>query len=1223
MATILVEVLADAKQFKAEMGSVAAETDAANGSLAKLGKATMLVGAALAGGVVFGLVKSVEAATKFQSSMELIQTQAGGSAKEVDTMSKALLGMASSVGQTPEQLSQALYHIESSGYRGAQALSILKLAAEGAAVGHADLTQTTNALVGAERTGIKGLGDMSHAMGTLNAIVGAGNMTMDQLTSALGTGVLVTAKAFGLSIQDVGSSLATMTSNGVPAVNAASALKMMFASLAAPTKAAQGALKSIGLSSSDLATTMRSQGLGPALTELKQHMMDAGLNATQTAALLTTAFGKKSSGGLLTLLGNLSDLKKATAQVSDGAKSFGANWAETQKSAEFASARFHAALSAIEIEIGSTLLPIVTRFTNWLTEELPVAIAAAKGAIAFLTPYFNQLKGVLEQVGAKFEEIGGKVKQAVDAFMQMKGHSDAIKAALAVLAIGIGAVTIATIAMNLAMLANPVVLLVVAIAALAAGLVLAYENSATFRNIVNTAFADIKAVAIPVMQWLEQNVPPIFDDIRAKAEEAFGWLKVNVPPAWVVIKTAVQEVIAWLVANVPPAFLAVISAVEATTNWLLTNVPAAFNSVYSFVSQALADIEAVVKTVWPIIKATFDLYLGAIKVSFDALWSPFVTIVDGALNAVKETVKTITHDIADVIEIFSSLLHGNWEGAWNGLEALVTDTLNGVVSINRTILGSLATAVLQLATNVAHAIWNGLKQVVQFISGLGADLLTAIGHGITDAATGALTEAEKIGRDIVTGAVNGLAGLATALRTKIQGTLSSVLSSIDVPGFSPPAHAASQAIGQPLAQGTIDGWLMGSAALPAAMTKSLQAAITAGRTVIQAAGSAFQTAWGQLASGADSALGTMQASISTKTEKIIAALQAAGQKAQLTASLTAAKSQLASAKAGPAGPTPAEQALAALQASQAGKSGAPQTANEAALAAIQDAHDEASRNQALSAAQTQLSTAQSGGDPATILAAQQQLADAQYNIQVAGLNKQIAADTAAAATKTAADTAAYNAQVTSLQNEIAAEQAAATQKAAIATAQDAVTSAQAAIASAAKSARLQKEADEERIQLNARNTLQKTHFDAALTTLQNHLAKGHDTYAEAQKAILKLFKTFGVNYSDAGAELGAAFVTGLKQSIQGAAGKSGALSGKLDDVAAGINVPHAATGGFVAQTGLAVIHQGENIIPAGQGSGNVYVSITGMVGDDQVEQLRNIIIRKGRNTTGGAFGGYG
>src|SRR5690606_34669072 len=64
---------------------------------------------------------------------------------------------------------------------------------------------------------------------------------------------------------------------------------------------------------------------------------------------------------------------------------------------------------------------------------------------------------------------------------------------------------------NAAMSANPIGLVVVAIAALVAGIVLAYKRSETFRNIVQTAFRAIGAAAT----WLWENaIKPAWDAIK-------------------------------------------------------------------------------------------------------------------------------------------------------------------------------------------------------------------------------------------------------------------------------------------------------------------------------------------------------------------------------------------------------------------------------------------------------------------------------------------------------------------------------------------------------------------------------------------------------------------------------------------------------------------------------------------------------------------------------------
>ena len=86
------------------------------------------------------------------------------------------------------------------GITGPKALSLLKIAAEGAAVGHADLVDVTNALDATIVSGVGGVKNYSQAMGELNAIVGSGDMTMQDLADAMGTGVMAVAKSYGQTI---------------------------------------------------------------------------------------------------------------------------------------------------------------------------------------------------------------------------------------------------------------------------------------------------------------------------------------------------------------------------------------------------------------------------------------------------------------------------------------------------------------------------------------------------------------------------------------------------------------------------------------------------------------------------------------------------------------------------------------------------------------------------------------------------------------------------------------------------------------------------------------------------------------------------------------------------------------------------------------------------------------------------------------------------------------
>lgn len=255
------EASAKIAQMTKSLEGVKKGADIVNGAI--LGMSVAIAGAS---------VYSVKLASDFESAMTLIQTSAGASSQELAYMHDKVLQLSVDTGTSATTLANALYYVESAGYRGAKAFDILKISAQGAAVGHTDVTATANALTTVLNSGVKGVNDASQAMGAMNAIVGQGKMKLEDLNAALSSGILASAKSFGLSLQDVGGALDTMTNNGVPAIDAATRLRMMFSLMEAPTSKAQKALESIGLTQRSLADDMRSGGLNKALEDLNTHL---------------------------------------------------------------------------------------------------------------------------------------------------------------------------------------------------------------------------------------------------------------------------------------------------------------------------------------------------------------------------------------------------------------------------------------------------------------------------------------------------------------------------------------------------------------------------------------------------------------------------------------------------------------------------------------------------------------------------------------------------------------------------------------------------------------------------------------------------------------------------------------------------------------------------------------------------------------------------------------
>jgi TP901 family phage tail tape measure protein len=461
VAINVVEILVKAKDMTGEGFAAAdAQTTALGSKLSKFGAY------AGAGFAVVGY-EAAKMAIGFDAQMTMLTTQAGVSNAKLGVLKQGVLSLASVVGFSPDSLAQSLYHVasnmESMGATSAKELAVVKVAAEGAKVGGADLVDVTNALTAAVASGIPGVQNYSQAMGMLNATVGAGDMKMQDLAEAFGSGMVATVKGFGLTLKDVGAALAVFGDNNIRGAHAGTQLRMSVMALAAPTAAGAKIFAQWGMSQNQLAKDMQHGGLMPALQDLMNHMRAAGIGAKQQGMIITEAFGKKAGAGLNVLLDQMDRLKSKYPAITAGADKFGQAWATTGKTLKQQLSQLKAGFDSLMISIGEKLIPVIQAVVGWMLRN--------KTAVQVLLAVVGTLAGVLFTYWVVTKSIS----------MAQMLWADATKL-----------VTAAQWLLNVAMSANPIGLVVIAIAALVGALIYAYFHFKTFRKVVDEVFTWIK-----------------------------------------------------------------------------------------------------------------------------------------------------------------------------------------------------------------------------------------------------------------------------------------------------------------------------------------------------------------------------------------------------------------------------------------------------------------------------------------------------------------------------------------------------------------------------------------------------------------------------------------------------------------------------------------------------------------------------------------------------------
>jgi len=478
------------------------------------------VGAALG----YGIYK----AAGFQSQMTQLHTQAGVATTQLKGLGAGVLQLAGQVGESPDSLAESLYHVESNfaslGIKGPKALDDVKIAAEGARVGGADLVDVTNALTAALASQIPGVKNTGQAMGALNAIVGAGDMKMQDLADAFGTGMVAVVKGYGLSLKDVGAALDVFGDNNIRGAKAGTDLRMAVQALAVPVSTGAAELTKLGLSTNSLADAMRSHGLMGALDLLQERFKATGVTAKQQGDVITTVFGKKAGVGLALLMDQMDRLKSKYPAITKGADDFGKAWADTKQTAGQQLKDLEMGSEALATSLGLKLLPAATKVMGWLSDFVNALERGSAGATIIagvigtvlagiaLKKLEDGLSGAVEGLEGLWN-AGGKVVSFIGKMIGMTGEQTAAtEAQTAATEEG----TVAQEEADAAMDANPIGLIIIAIAALVIGIIEVVKHWKDFRKWGEDAWDGIKTAAVAAWHFLDDDVfHPIMKGVDA------------------------------------------------------------------------------------------------------------------------------------------------------------------------------------------------------------------------------------------------------------------------------------------------------------------------------------------------------------------------------------------------------------------------------------------------------------------------------------------------------------------------------------------------------------------------------------------------------------------------------------------------------------------------------------------------------------------------------------
>lgn len=698
--------------------------------------------AAVSNGIKAFAKASIGAAADFQQTMNLVKANSGASASEMAKLNQLAKDLGASTKFSANEAAQAILELTKAGITPAQVQAgALKATMDLAAASGMDLGDAANITANALNTFHL---QADKASMVANALAGGANASsadvsdLAQSLAQVGPG----ATTAGLSLNDTVGVLAAFSQNGIKGSDAGTSLKTMLQNLVPQSDKAAAAMENLGLNFTNADGSFKS------ISEIAGQLHDklGNLTQAQKTQALQTLFGSDASRAAAILM------NEGTTGVNKYIKATEDQTA-AQKMADAYMQGFNGTLEQLSgsaetlgMSLGERVLPALTsamqavsQFLDLLSKNMDVVesfiVALVAGAAAFAA-----------------YAIIDVVTTSIRAFQ--KANEGA---------------TVAQWALNVAMKANWVGILVTAIAALVTGLVYFFTQTQTGQKIVQEAWKAIQSAMSSVVAWYNSTFLPTVQSVMQAFEQYTS--------------KAVTAVVQWF------------------TGTFLPGMSNAWGSFKGFVSEAVQAMQPFVSFISGAVSTAISFLGNLFKSAGSAIGNFHVSAmaVVGVLTSIAVAFLGVSGPIGIVIGLVAKFITAFIQtGSVNGAIQSVVDNIVGMINM----VGQLLPQFIQVGTNLIISLINGILAALPQIINVGTQAINSLIQGLNtaipivtqvitqvitvllNAILGALPLIIQGGIQLLNGLVSGLVTaiplLVTAMTTVITGLTNAITTALPI-----------------------------------------------------------------------------------------------------------------------------------------------------------------------------------------------------------------------------------------------------------------------------------------------------------------------------------------------------------------------------------------------------------------------------------------------------------
>ena len=689
-------------------------------------------------------------------------------------------------------------------------------------------------------------------------------LDVDSLSGAMSVAAPIFAAA-GYTVNDAALYMGVMANNGIEADKAANSLKTGLARLVAPAKEGAEKMAELGISVTNADGTMKDS------ITIQRELHDAfgRLSESEQIAAASAIFGKNQMAPWLALIntapedvGKLDESLRSCAGTTD----------------EMAQAMMSGFGGSIE-KLKSSIDVLVTSIGQALAPTIQKVAEFIQGLVDKFNALTPAQQETIVQIGLVVAAIGpllvivGKIISAVGTIMTFAPQI--VSGVQSIM--GIGSTLMGGLqSLWATLLANPITLIIAAIALLVAAFKHLWDTNEEFRNAITAIWESIVSKVQEFCQGIVDRLNALGLDFSSIVDVLKtiwdGFCQILAPvfeAAFSAIATILSSVLD-IITGLLDVFIGLF-----TGNWsqLWTGVTEIFSGVWSGITglmdAALNLLVSLADTVLAWFGTSWEQCWTGVKTVFETVWSGITAFFTDTVPATFTAFVEFFHGVWDGVKEFFS-------GVWQSMTEIAStawETIQNVVTVAVMAIAEFISAANEIISLPFQFIWENCKEIILTVwTSIQETVSTAL-----ETVSTAISTAWQSVQEITATVWEAITTVIMTAWSSIQEFISSILEAIG---------SAVSAAWESISSATASAWEAVSAATSAAweaikgavetVVSAVGAAVSAGWTAVQtttatvfeAVATAASTAWNAILTAITSVISALQSSISSGLEAI-------------------------------------------------------------------------------------------------------------------------------------------------------------------------------------------------------------------------------------------------------------------------------------------------------------------------------------------------------------------